>query len=134
MHESLSHEVEALGLKVLIVEPGAFRTRFSTRLITPAAFHDGPTKGYSEEYKGTALEQMLQMSYGITEVPPEQFLKGDPDKAAKAIVQAVIEGHDYLRMILGPDCVEALETKLSEWDHDFKATRAIALSTDIDPK
>jgi hypothetical protein len=117
----------------LIVEPGAFRTQFSTRLITPIAFHNGPTKGYSEGYRGTALEQMLQMSYGITEVPPKQYLKGDPDKAAKHIFQAVVEGHDYLRMLLGPDCVEALDTKLGEWNRDFKATRALALSTDVDP-
>lgn len=131
IHESLSHEVETLGLKVLIVEPGAFRTRFSTRLITPAA-HES-TKGFSEGYKGTPLEAMLAMSYGITDVPPKHYLKGDPVKGATEIVKAVDQGHEYLRMLLGPDCVQALEQKLGEWDNDFKATRAIAMSTDVDP-
>jgi hypothetical protein len=121
-----------LGIKVLIVEPGAFRTRFSLRLVTPAA-HDG-TNGLSEGYKGTALEQMVGMSRGITEVPPPQFVRGDPEKAGREIVKAVIGGHDYLRMILGPDCVEALEQKLGELHEDLEATRAIAMSTDVEIK
>ncbi|KAI1314088.1 NAD(P)-binding protein [Xylaria venustula] len=131
IHESLKQEVETLGIKVLIVEPGAFRTQFSLRLVTPVA-HES-TNGFSEGYKGTALDTMLTMSRGITGIPSKQFLKGDPVKGATAIVKAVDGGHDYLRMLLGPDCVKALEEKLSQWDHDLNATRAIAMSTDVEP-
>ncbi|KAI8625012.1 NAD(P)-binding protein [Xylariaceae sp. FL1651] len=130
IHESLIQEVETLGIKVLIVEPGAFRTRFSTRLVTPAA-HES-TNGFSEGYKGTVLESMVSMSRGITEVPPPHLVRGDPDKAANEIVKAVTNGHAYLRMILGPDCVEALEKKLASLHHDLEATRAIAMSTDVE--
>lgn len=130
IHESLKQEVDLLGIKVLIVEPGAFRTQFSLRLVTPAA-HES-TNGFSEGYKGTALDTMVTMSRGITELPPAQFVKGDPVKGAKEIVKAVDGGHDYLRMLLGADCIKALEQKLGEWDHDLKATRAIAMSTDVD--
>ncbi|KAI0450348.1 NAD(P)-binding protein [Xylaria acuta] len=130
IHESLKQEVETLGIKVLIVEPGAFRTKFSLRLITPAAHVDG----FSEGYKGTALDSMVTMSKGITELPPAQFVKGDPEKGAKHIVKAVVEGHDYLRMILGGDCVLALEQKLGQLNHDLEATRAIAMSTDTEIK
>ncbi|KAI3324033.1 NAD(P)-binding protein [Xylariaceae sp. AK1471] len=129
IHESLSHEVEGLGVKVLIVEPGAFRTRFSLRLVTPAAHENG----FSEGYKGTPLDTMVTMSRGITEVPPKQFLKGDPVKGATEIVKAVDGGHDYLRLLLGPDCIKALEEKLGEWDRDLNLTRAIAMSTNVEP-
>ncbi|KAI0911433.1 NAD(P)-binding protein [Ustulina deusta] len=129
IHESLKQEVETLGIKVLIVEPGGFRTQFSLRLVTPAALENG----FSDGYKGTALDAMVTMSKGITELPA-QFVRGDPDKGARAIFKAVVEGHDYLRMILGGDCVLALEQKLGQWNHDLEATRAIAMSTDAEPK
>ncbi|KAJ5933576.1 Glucose/ribitol dehydrogenase [Penicillium verhagenii] len=55
IHESLSHEVKTLGIKVLIVEPGAFRTPFSNRAITSSKFETG----FSGGYKGTVVEQMV---------------------------------------------------------------------------
>ncbi|KAI0535110.1 hypothetical protein GGR58DRAFT_480487 [Xylaria digitata] len=130
IHESLIQEAETLGVKVLIVEPGAFRTPFSTRLITPAA-HES-TGGFSKPYKGTALDSMVTMSKGITDVPPPHLVRGCPDKAGREIVKAVDNGYNYLRMILGPDCVAAMEQKLGSLHHDFDATKAIAMSTDID--
>lgn len=128
VHESLSHEVKTFGIKVLIVEPGAFRTPFSTRLVTPAQYER--SGGFSEAYCGTVVEQMVTGSRNITKVP--DFIKGDPDKAARAILKAVDGGHDYLRLPLGGDCVEALRTKIGELNRDLDATKAIALSTDID--
>ncbi|KAL4919462.1 NAD(P)-binding protein [Aspergillus aurantiobrunneus] len=125
-HESLSHEVKALGIKVLIVEPGAFRTPFASRVITPSQFDNG----FSEGYKGSAVEQIVTGSRSITSSP--DFFRGDPDKAARAIVQAIITGYDYLRMPLGTDCVVALEDKIGQLQRDLEATRAIATSTDID--
>ncbi|PWY88609.1 NAD(P)-binding protein [Aspergillus sclerotioniger CBS 115572] len=126
MHESLSHEVRTLGIKILIVEPGAFRTPFSSRILTPALFKDG----FSEGYKGTAVEQMISGSRQITSI--SDFAKGDPDKAAQAIIQATATGYDFLRMPLGTDCVVALETKIGELQRDLEATRSIAASTDAE--
>ncbi|PYI05573.1 NAD(P)-binding protein [Aspergillus sclerotiicarbonarius CBS 121057] len=125
MHESLSHEVRTLGIKVLIVEPGAFRTPFSTSIRNPALFE----KGFSEGYKGTAVDQMVSGFRQITSI--SDFAKGDPDKAAQAIVQATATGYDYLRMPLGTDCVVELENRIGELQRDLEATRAIATSTDV---
>lgn len=126
VHESLSHEVKTLGIKVLIVEPGAFRTPFSSRIITPARLDNG----FSEAYKGTAVEQMVVGSRQLTSIP--DFVKGDPDKAARAIINATVTGYDYLRMPLGTDCVIALESKIADLQRDLEATRSIATSTDVD--
>ncbi|TVY62823.1 17-beta-hydroxysteroid dehydrogenase type, partial [Lachnellula suecica] len=128
IHESLSHEVKTFGIKVLIVEPGAFRTPFSSGIITPAQYED--RNGFSDAYKGTVVEQMVSGSRNITSIP--DFVKGDPDKAAHVIVNAVVGGHEYLRMPLGSDCVQALETKIGELQSDLEATRAIATAMDAD--
>lgn len=128
VHESLSYEVKTFGIKVLIVELGAFQTPFSSRIITPAQYES--SNGFSEAYKGTAVEQMLALFQNITSIP--DWAKGDPDKAAGAIIKTVIGGHDYLRMPLGNDCVTALESKIGELQSDLEATRPIATAMDTD--
>lgn len=76
------------------------------------------------------VEQMVTGSRGLTSVP--EFVKGDPDKAAQAIVKAVVGGHDYLRMPLGNDCVDALEKKIGELQSDLDSTRSIATNVNVD--
>ncbi|KAJ8132007.1 hypothetical protein O1611_g1622 [Lasiodiplodia mahajangana] len=131
VHEALVQEVKDLGIKVLIVEPGAFRTQFSTRILTPAA-HES-TGGISEPYRGSELDRMVSLSRGHTEIPLH-LLRGCPDKAGREIIKAVENGYDYLRMILGPDCVAAMELKIGSLQHDLDATKAVAMSTDLDEK
>ncbi|KAJ6109968.1 Glucose/ribitol dehydrogenase [Penicillium sp. IBT 16267x] len=126
VHESLSQEVKTFGIKVLIVEPGAFRTPFSSRIIYPARVEEG----FSEAYMGTAVEQMVVGFRQHTSIP--DYFRGDPDKAAQAIIKATVTGYDYLRMPLGKDCVVALESKIAALQRDLEATRAIATGTDVD--
>lgn len=128
IHESLSHEVESFGIRVLIVEPGAFRTPFSSRLITPAHYQDNG--GFSEGYQGTAVDQMVRGMSDSTEFM--KLIKGDPQKAARAIVNAVDGGHEYLRLPLGADCVVALESKIGSLQRDLDLTREVARSTGVD--
>lgn len=108
------------------MEPGAFRTPFSSRIITTSHLENG----FSDGYKGTAVEQMVTGSRQLTSIP--DYVKGDPDKAAQAIIKATVSGYDYLRMPLGKDCVVALESKIGELQRDLEATRAIATATDVD--
>ncbi|KAL4768304.1 hypothetical protein BDW60DRAFT_219792 [Aspergillus nidulans var. acristatus] len=126
MHESLSYEVKDLGIKVLIVEPGAFRTPFASRVLTPTQFEHG----FSEGYRDTVLQQMVTAHRSIKSIP--DHFKGDPDKAARAILSAIASGHEYLRLPLGMDCVAALEDKIGQLQRDLAATRAIATATDVD--
>lgn len=128
IHESLVHEVKTHGVRVLVVQPGGYRTVFSRRIITPAQYESG--SGFSEAYKGTAVEQMVNASRNLTSIP--DFIKGDSDKAAQAIVKAVLDGHEYLRLPLGKDCAAALEYKIGDVQEDLDATRAIATATDGD--
>jgi short-subunit dehydrogenase len=126
--ESLSKEVAPLGLRVLIVEPGAFRTNFltkeATQVVQPSeAYQDGPVQAVLEK-----LKDMNGMQ------------KGDPVKAAQRIFEAVLGvgmGEDvakrnFLRLPLGPDCYSrALEsTRIRKENLD--AVKSIALSTDFE--
>lgn len=110
------------------MEPGAFRTPFSSRIITPAQHQSNG--GSSPGYEGTCVEQMVR---GMSDTT--QFLdsvKGDPQKAAKAILKAVGGGQEYLRLPLGADCVVALESKIGSLQKDLDLTRAMASSTGVD--
>lgn len=128
IYVSLEKEVEKFGIKVLIVEPGSFRTPWPTNFKSPVAYEN--TNGFSEAYKGTAIEQWVGDVQAFKTAPLPNVIKGDPDKAAREIVKAVVEGHDYLRMILGPDSVRSVEHRIEEVRRDLEATRAIAMSTD----
>ncbi|KAI1291155.1 hypothetical protein F5Y03DRAFT_400956 [Xylaria venustula] len=128
LHISLGQEVSSFGIKVLIVEPGAFRTPWTANLKTPAAHEE--THGFSEAYKGTVVEKWVGTVPALktAQAALPSRIRGDPEKAGREIVKAVIEGHDYIRMILGPDCVESAEKRLEEIQFDLEATRAIAMS------
>ncbi len=128
IHESLSHEVSTLGIKVLIVEPGGFQTGFASSVVTPAKH--AASGGFSDAYAGTAVEQMMKLHKDMRS--SKDLLKGDPKKAAKAIFNTVVNGHDYLRLLLGKDSVAALEGKLGQLRSDLDATREVASGTDAD--
>jgi NAD(P)-dependent dehydrogenase (short-subunit alcohol dehydrogenase family) len=113
--EALSAEVAALGIRVLIVEPGAFRTSlfgaaFRTMPELPAyAETVGPTRKYVVESAGKQ--------------------PGDPAKAARAIADAVAAGVPTLRLPLGADAVSSIRDKLAQVASDIERTENIAVAT-----
>lgn len=116
---------------MLIVEPGAFRTPFAARIRSP--YQHEATGGYSQAYEDSPVARMLDGMRAIAamnELPPS--VKGDPEKAAAAIIRAVVDGHDYLRLPLGSDCVAALEGKIGELQSDLDKTREVCLAMDAD--
>src|SRR5882672_10252687 len=90
--EVLNTEVKPLGIKVLIIEPGAFRTEWST---TSMVRHEvGP------DYEQTVGE-MNRMREATAATWP-----GDPVRAAKIIVDVVGMAEPPLRLLLGARAVE----------------------------
>lgn len=77
MSESLAKEVSSWGIRVLIVEPGVFRTNFFAAYVQS-------NKGLSEPYKGGVVDETLQKFDTLNGRQP-----GDPVKGAKAIVDVV---------------------------------------------
>ncbi len=116
MSESLAAEVGPLGIRVLIVEPGAFRTEFGAERMhrTSTIIDDyAPTSGVTR----TAIDQM------------DGSQPGDPDKAAAAILEAIMAPRPPLRLALGDDAVDAIRAKheqlradLANWEHLSRST------------
>ena len=113
--EALSAEVAKLGIRVLIVEPGAFRTSlfgaaFRTMPELPAyAETVGPTRKYVVESAGKQ--------------------PGDPVQAARAIADAVAAGAPTLRLPLGADAISSIRAKLTQVASDVERTESVAVAT-----
>jgi NAD(P)-dependent dehydrogenase (short-subunit alcohol dehydrogenase family) len=118
LSECLAKEIAPLGVRVLIVEPGAFRTS-----LFGAAFRNLPPLGAYEPTVGPVRE-FAARAHG------EQA--GDPLKAARAIADAVAAGASRLRLPLGADAVSGIRQKLAEVAADVDASERVALATGVD--
>jgi NAD(P)-dependent dehydrogenase (short-subunit alcohol dehydrogenase family) len=113
--EALSAEVAPFGVRVLIVEPGAFRTSLfgsAFRSLPELPAYDA-TVGNTRRYARDAAGKQ----------------PGDPSKAARAIVEAVAAGAPTLRLPLGADAVSALRAKLVQVTADLDHNEAVAVAT-----
>jgi NAD(P)-dependent dehydrogenase (short-subunit alcohol dehydrogenase family) len=118
LSEALSKEVAPLGIKVLIVEPGPFRTDWAGRSANETA-------STIEDYRSTS-GQRAQM---IREISGNQ--PGDPVRAAKAIVQAVEAKDPPLRLLLGKQALQNARNKIADLQHDFDAWEKVTLGADF---
>ncbi|WP_326949682.1 oxidoreductase [Amycolatopsis sp. NBC_00348] len=115
LSEALAAEVAPFGVRVLIVEPGAFRTEFGgdrmhrSRTIDAYAVSTSGTRGAVEGMDGTQ--------------------PGDPAKAAAAIVRAVASEDAPLRLALGADAVEAIRGHHEVLAADLAAWEDVSRST-----
>ncbi|WP_086842812.1 oxidoreductase [Amycolatopsis kentuckyensis] len=116
--EALAAEVAPFGVRVLIVEPGAFRTEFGggrmhrSRTIDAYAVSTGGTRAAVENMDGTQ--------------------PGDPAKAAAAIVRAVGSADAPLRLALGADAVEAIRAHHEAVAADLAAWEEVSRATALD--
>jgi NAD(P)-dependent dehydrogenase (short-subunit alcohol dehydrogenase family) len=114
--EALAQEVADFGIRIVIVEPGPFRTKFlgsSMKL----------SSNTIAEYEPTPVGQMrlyMERMNGKQE--------GDPVKAAAAIVEYVRSNKKNLRLPLGKLSVLGIRTKLADVEKDVAANEAIANS------
>lgn len=116
--EALAQEVEPLGLKVIIVEPGPFRTEFLGRSIATAAKR-------IDAYAETAGKRRNYRDSN------DGYQAGDPAKAAAVIMQAVDAQTPPLHLPLGPVAHNTAERKLAAFRADIDAWRETAIDTDF---
>lgn len=116
--EALADEVGPLGIKVLIVEPGSFRTG----LFGAGSSHSTETG----DYAGTVgpSRRMIESSGGSQ--------PGDPAKAAAAILTALGAERTPLRLPLGADAVDAIVGHLDGVRADIRAWEKTARDTAIE--
>ena len=116
--EALAKEVEPLGIKVTILEPGGFRTNWSGSSMT---IHSS-----QPEYDSTVgVVARFQREYDGTQ-------PGDPTKAAAVILHITTLDEPPLRLLLGSDAVHLAEqTDLARAEAD-KKWRDLSVSTDFE--
>jgi hypothetical protein len=125
MSESLSRELAPFGIRVLIVEPGQFRTKFLSAFVEPAA-------GLNQDYVGTPLEATLNVFKSH-----DGKQTGDPVKAAQRVLEVVTGTgigagkESLLRLPLGPDCYQRFQTKLNTVQENLVQAKDIAFSTNL---
>jgi NAD(P)-dependent dehydrogenase (short-subunit alcohol dehydrogenase family) len=117
LSEALAKEVAPLGIKVLLVEPGPFRTDWAGRSLRRS-------KGQIQDYAETAgapLERLIRGS-------GKQV--GDPVRAGEAIIKAVESENMPLHLVLGRIAVETARDKIELLRRDVDAWEETALSAD----
>jgi NAD(P)-dependent dehydrogenase (short-subunit alcohol dehydrogenase family) len=116
--EALAGEVEPLGIRVTIVEPGPFRTRFAGASMTWA----DPIDDYADTPAGT-LRARFSRQDGIQ--------PGDPVRAAEIIVDVVHAGDPPLRLPLGRAAVERIRERLHARLAELEKVAELGLSADF---
>jgi NAD(P)-dependent dehydrogenase (short-subunit alcohol dehydrogenase family) len=117
--ESLWQEVEPLGLRAMVIEPGSFRTGIEHR----TKISGTPI----EDYTGSAGGMFRSMKDEIT---PEMF-PGDPDKAAQVIYDVSTSEKNRHWVVLGSDAQRRITTKLDQLRAELDAGEELAASTDF---
>lgn len=119
LSQSLAQEVAPLGIKVTLVEPGAFRTDFLSEhsiRIKPLAIEDyAATAGQALTY----LEKMAGTQ------------AGDPQRAADAIIRAVEANEPPLHLVLGPDAFRRTREKQERFAIEIERWKDVSLSTNF---
>ena len=114
---ALAGEVKPFGIKVLIVEPGGFRTGFGG-----ARHHRSQEIGAYQDSVGAKRRRELADNRG-------QAQPGDPEKAARAIVATLDTEEPPLRLVLGADAVEAIRNKLDSTQAELDRWEAVSRDT-----
>jgi NAD(P)-dependent dehydrogenase (short-subunit alcohol dehydrogenase family) len=115
--ESLSQELAPLGIKVLVVEPGPFRTDWAGRSANQAP-------QTIDAYTATAAAR-TEMIRGYSGKQP-----GDPVRAADAIVKAVEAENPPLRLLLGKAALANAGLKIDALKRDFDGWAELSKSAD----
>ena len=116
--EALAQEMRPLGIKVLIVEPGAFRTD-----LMGGGLRYMPAM---EAYDASAGRVRAAMS------AMHGKQQGDPIKAARAVDRALADENTPLRLQLGADAVRMIRAHAQGLLADLERWEAVAVDTRIE--
>lgn len=104
IHESLAAEVKAFGIKVTIIEPGAYATEFGSQ----ESLKFAQDLGIYADYKAAFVENLKTME------------RGDPNATPEALFKIVDAENPPLRFFLGSHCLPkvriAYNERLATWE------------------
>jgi NAD(P)-dependent dehydrogenase (short-subunit alcohol dehydrogenase family) len=115
---SLSHELKDFGIKVTVVEPGAFRTDF---LADSSIRHTEKVMASYASTSGAVINNLRQYD-------GKQL--GDPVAAARVILEAAESPEPPLHLILGSDALTRARKMLAEFNAEIDKWEKQTVSTD----
>lgn len=116
--ETLAQEVEPLGIRVTMIEPGGFRTEF-------AKGSRARTARVIDDYDATVGEsRRILADHAGHEI-------GDPVRAAEAIIAVVNAAQPPLRLLLGSDALDYVAHKSKAQSVEIEAWTWLSQSTDF---
>ena len=116
--EAMAKEVEPLGIRVTLIEPGPFRTDFQGRSIHVVR---NPIDAYAK----TAGARRAQLQASSGKQP------GDPVRGAAAIIKAVEAPNPPLHLVLGKNGFERVREKLDDLRQSMDDWEAVSLGVDF---
>ena len=121
LSESLALEVRPLGIDVMLVEPGPFRTNWSG-----ASLRESPVQ--IDDYAATAgLRRTQTHERNGTQV-------GDPRRGARLIVDAALTAQPPLHLLLGGPAIDLARAKLEALRADIDAWETRSREADFPPQ
>jgi short-subunit dehydrogenase len=117
--EALAQEVSPLGIKILIVEPGPFRTNFASKRL-----------GLAEKVIGDYSETAGAFRTKLQGVNGKQ--EGDPKKASIAIINLVNSENPTLRLPLGKTALVTIGMKIDSLKSDLESNKEVAKNAVFD--
>jgi NADP-dependent 3-hydroxy acid dehydrogenase YdfG len=99
IHESLALEVKDFGIKVTIIEPGAYATEFGSQ----ASLKFAAGMDIYADYKANFFEKSLKT-----------FKRGDPEATPQAILKVVDTENPPLRLFLGDQALPLMREVYAE--------------------
>jgi NAD(P)-dependent dehydrogenase (short-subunit alcohol dehydrogenase family) len=115
---SLRKELAPLGIDVMVVEPGGFRTDFAGRSLTQSAT---PIEAYADTAGKRRIEH--DTAHGTQ--------AGDPAKAAQALITAVEADQTPFMLLLGNDASDGFRAALDALRAEVDAWESVSRSTDF---
>ena len=110
--ESLAKEVAPFGVKVTIIEPGAFKTDFASR-------------SFARAERIAAYQPLYEALINAF----KDGVYGDPARAAQAMIQVVEADEPPLRLALGADALQIIRAKFNSELEEYKRWESVTVAT-----
>ncbi len=118
LSEALAKEVEPLGIRVTVVEPGPFRTDWAGRSLKQV-------RNPIEAYAKTSGARRAQISgYSGKQA-------GDPARAALAIISVVESPTPPMNLVLGKDGLKRVRDKIEKFSDSLRQWETVTVGADF---
>lgn len=119
MTDGLAKELKPLGIKVMIAQPGSFRTNFYDTSLKG-------TKNKIDDYNETAGKTRKENVVNHKNQP------GDPDKGGQVIVDTIEKDNYPFRLLLDSDATKIVASALEERIQEIETWKNISSQSDFE--